>query len=109
MKKKSLKLVCVILLVLSPSCAKMKIKDAEWCADMGSLGATCVNTLSEGSRDIEKAKWDEERFGQVCTQPENFAEWKATILKFCSKYRVCSYEFKKKLESVDQKLEALKK
>ena len=59
---------------------------------MGSLGASCFYTLSPQTRDIEKAAWDDERFGMVCTRSENLANWKAAILELCSNSGICTYE-----------------
>lgn len=59
---------------------------------MGSAGASCFHTLSDESRDIDKSTWDEERFGMVCTKAENFANWKAAILKLCKASHGCTYE-----------------
>lgn len=104
---KSLKIAFVILLVLNLSaCASVTINDAEWCADAGELGASCFHTLTDEARDLSKEEWDALRFGQVCTGPDNFANWKAAILKFCSRTKICSFDFKKKViefsEKVDQ-------
>lgn len=113
MKKKSLKQSFVILLGLTLSaCAGVKVKDAEFCADMGPLGASCFHSLSEGERDIPYDVWrklevgKDHAFGMICTQPENYKEWKSTVLKFCSRYRgVCRYEFLKKLDDIEKKLD----
>lgn len=76
---------------------------------MGGLGASCFHTLTDETRDIEKQEWDNERFGMVCTNAENFADMKKAILKFCSKYKICSFEFKKKVNEIASKAEALTK
>jgi hypothetical protein len=68
---------------------------------MGSLGASCFNTLSDQSRDIEKAEWDAERLDMVCTKAEYFANWKAAILKLCKKTKICSYEVMRALRIAD--------
>ena len=64
---------------------------------MGSAGATCFKTLSGETRDIEKEQWDQERFGQICSSADTFANWKKAILKLCRLSRRCSYDAKKKL------------
>lgn len=75
---------------MGASCS-VKIHDQEWCGDMGSQGATCFHTLKPDTRDIPKEQWDLERFGQVCTQPNNFAEIKANLEKLCRETKDCVY------------------
>jgi hypothetical protein len=65
------------------SCGTVTIKNQEWCADFGEFGASCVNTLNDKTRDIEKEAWDKERVGMMCTKSSNFADTKATILQLC--------------------------
>jgi len=110
---KNLKRLCVSSLIFSfAACGTVKIKDGEWCADRGPLGASCFHTLTDESRDIEKEVWDkiaigpDHRFGMVCSEPDNFANWKAAILKFCSRTKSCSYEFKKKVNEFSERVEA---
>ncbi len=76
---------------------------------MGELGASCFNTLNDDSRDIEKDAWDVERFGQVCTQPENFTALKTNLEKLCYKNRKCTYEQKKILKRLTRNLEKFNK
>lgn len=80
----------------SVSCA-VQIKNAEWCGDMGAMGAHCFNTLSEEERELDKEAWDQERFGQVCTKVESFAEMKAALAKLCSRAR-CTFEEKQHIQ-----------
>lgn len=80
------------------SCAKVEIKDAEFCGDMGDDGAVCYHTLTTESREIDKVNWDVERFGQICTSAQTFAEWKATIEKLCSASKRCTYEEQQMIE-----------
>lgn len=105
-KKKSSSVVSLILFVfaLNAGCARVQIKNAEWCGDMGELGASCFHTLSDESRDLEKEEWDEERFGQVCTKPENFANWKAALLKLCRQTRLCTYEERRMIETLGRRM-----
>lgn len=73
---------------------------------MGDLGATCFTTLSNKERDIEKAQWDKDRFGQVCTPSESFAKIKATILKFCElNKKRCEFEAVQQAENFDDKVQ----
>jgi hypothetical protein len=54
------------------------------------LGAVCFHTFSDATRDIPKAEWDAERFGQVCSSAETFAEMKSALLRLCYLSRRCS-------------------
>lgn len=74
------------------SCGQVRIKNQEWCGDMGDLGATCFNTLNSKKRTIEKPQWDEERFGMICGTPAVFADNKRTILQLCQAYKKCVYD-----------------
>jgi hypothetical protein len=95
-QSKKLRNVFVILFVsLLSSCARIPVKDSEWCGDLGSEGASCFNTLSDNQRDIPKDKWDEERVGMICTKSQTFADWQATILKLCKASKRCTFEDKK--------------
>jgi len=82
----------------------VEIKDGEWCGDMGEDGAACFHTLSPDQRDIPKPEWDKERFGMICTRAENFANWKASILKLCEKKKNrCSFEFKQRVMELSER------
>lgn len=76
---------------------------------MGELGASCFNTLNDDSRDLEKSAWDKERFGQVCTSPENYTHIKSTIEKLCWKNKKCTYEQKQILKRLTRNLEKFNK
>lgn len=103
MRRKSLKTLLGIWLVLTLSnCAQVKIKDAEWCGPYpDKSGASCFNTLSDDSRDLDASQWDATLYSvdqpMVCTSSDSLANWKAAILKFCSKSKLCTFEFKKKV------------
>ncbi len=90
---------------LLPSCAQVEIKDSEWCGDMGRDGAACFHTLTEESRDLDKPLWDQERFGQVCTTAQTFADWKAAIEKLCSVSGRCTYEQQELVKKFFQRVE----
>lgn len=108
MKKRILGIVYVALLAYAISgCGSIKIHDAEFCGDMGAEGAACFHMLSDDSRNLTKEEWDAERFGQVCTDPQNYADLKAVLLKFCNSTKKCTYDVKKKIMEFDQKLEAV--
>ena len=112
LKEKNLRKPWAILLSLMvlfvASCASVKIKDNEFCGDFGEDGATCFTFLTRKQRDIPKQIWDHERYGQICSKPAVFADWKAVIQKLCSssKYR-CTYEEKQQLEEFFQRLEKI--
>lgn len=86
------------------SCARVVIKDAEWCGDVGT-GAICFFTLSTGSREINEEEWDVERVGQVCTKSDNFANWKSAIEQLCHETKLCSYEDQKKIDEFFNRVE----
>lgn len=101
MPLKKLKIVSVILFVfLLSNCARVNIKNTEWCTDLGEEGATCFNTLNDNNREIHKEEWDRERFGMLCTSADDFSEWRAVILKLC-RYagKRCTYEDKLKIQA----------
>lgn len=76
---------------------------------MGELGASCFKTHSGDSRDLPKEQWDQERFGQVCTQAENFANLKTAIQKLCYLTKKCTIEEKKILKDLETKIEKFSK
>ena len=73
------------------SCSRVKIKNHEWCADLGDMGADCFQTLSDEKRYPEKEQWDKERFGMLCTSSDTFADMKEIILKLCQVSKKCDY------------------
>lgn len=96
------------MIVFLSSCAKVPIHDAEWCGDIGDLGASCFHTLTNDTRDIDKSMWDVERFGMVCTKSKTFSDMKASIEKLCSVSSVrCSYEVKQILAHVQENIKEL--
>ena len=107
--KKSLSVALVILfaLILS-SCGNVQVKNTEWCADIGPLGATCFNTLNDDTRDLDELEWEYERFGYVCTSPDDFAEIRKVIEKLCSSTRRCDFEDQKKIKNFFKKMDDIK-
>jgi hypothetical protein len=85
----------VILFVFLSSCAKVRIKDSQWCGDLGESGAACFNTLSDNYREISKNEWDQKRVGMICTKPQTFADWKAAIINLCNSTKRCTYSDKR--------------
>ena len=94
--------------MLLSSCANVKIKNSEFCGDMGNLGASCFKTLSGETRDISPNDWDDERFGMICSKADTFADWKKAILKLCKMSRRCKYESKKNIKNFGKKVESFK-
>lgn len=79
-----------ILFVFLTSCNTVFIKDTEWCQDFNG-GALCRYTFSDQEREISEENWDNERASMVCTNVENFSEWKQAILKLCAKTKKCKF------------------
>lgn len=98
----------LFVLILS-SCGQIRLNNSEWCGDLGDLGASCFKTHSDESRDITKDEWDQERFGQVCTQAENFSNMKTALQKLCYLTKKCTIEEKKILNSLENKIEKFNK
>lgn len=88
------------------SCSTVKVKDGEWCADADRFGASCFHTLSNSERDIPKEEWDKVRVGWLCTNSENFANWKEALLKLCKMAgKRCRYDVKRQIMSFHNKVE----
>jgi hypothetical protein len=103
---KNLKENWVILFLFALiSCAQVKIKDQEYCGDAGPLGATCFTTLSNQTRDLPPAEWDELRYGQVCTDAKNYADNVAIIQKACRVCKCCTYDAKNKIRIFKKNLQ----
>jgi hypothetical protein len=102
----------ILFVFVLEACSRVPIKNAEWCADMGPYGASCVKTLSDDQREIPKEIWDQleigpdHRFGMVCTDPANFADWKKAILKLCYLTKACTYNVKTKVVQFADKMES---
>ena len=90
----------ILFVCLLVSCARVELKNTEWCGDLGDSGASCFNTHNDNSREIQREEWDKERFGMLCTKSENFAEWKRAIEKLCIiAGKRCTQEEKKSILS----------
>lgn len=119
---------CHWVLLLVAGCATVGIQDHEFCADAGPNGASCFHSLSKDERRIYKEDWDRisippekptpeeleaykvvagrERFGQICTQPETFADIKGAVEKLCALTKKCIYQ--KEAKTFFDKVEATK-
>lgn len=96
----------ILFLSLLSSCAGVTIHDSEWCGDIGSYGASCFHTVTDQRRDLSKEKWDNLRYGQLCTSAESFANWKASLLKLCGKTGMCSFEEKKLISEMGERIDS---
>ena len=103
--KKLRNVLLLLFVTLLSSCAKVPIRNHEWCGDFGDDGASCFNTQNDNSRDLTKEEWDKERFSMLCTSPTNFAEIQAAILKLCTATKRCTYDSKKKLIALRNKFD----
>lgn len=82
----------ILFVLILNGCARVPIKNSEWCADAGIDGAYCFKTLSDDARILTKEEWDEIRFGQICGSPQTFANFKKALLKLCRISKACDYE-----------------
>jgi len=104
--KQRLKILFIITAMTS-GCATVEIKDHEFCGDMGSMGADCFKTLTDGTRHLSKDEWDMERMGMICESPEVFGDWKAAILKLCHRSKACRYQAEETLQKFFNNVEAV--
>jgi hypothetical protein len=98
-------LAILFVITALSACTKVELRDSEWCGDAGEFGAYCFNHLTEKSRELTKEQWDFERFGQVCTTSDTFANWKAVIEKLCAQSKRCKYEEQKMIEDFFSKID----
>lgn len=96
-----------------PSCAPIRVKDDQWCADAGKFGAECFTLNSGQNKSLDKYEWDRLRVGQICSaSPEPgraFANFKAALLKACADNNRCTFEEEKKIERAAQRIEAARR
>jgi hypothetical protein len=94
--------------LVASSCTTVKIQDHEFCADMGSLGATCAYMFTDQVRDIPFHQWEDERYGKVCESGDAIADLKAALEKLCSLTNSCTYETQKKIRDFFDKIEKIR-
>jgi hypothetical protein len=94
-------------MLLLSACARVEIKDAEVCGDLGPHGAECFHTLSNKERSLNKEEWDAARFGMLCTSAESFTNWKTAIMQLCEQSQKCTFEDLRALEEFEAKLHNL--
>lgn len=95
MRTALMNLLSLALILLTVSCAPIKIKDMTFYGDKGKFGATSVHSLHKQipPETISKADWDLMRIGMVCTAGENISYALATIDKLCTQRKgACTYE-----------------
>lgn len=63
----------------------VNLKNIQFCADKGKLGAVCAywHNAKGTKKRIKKSDWDQKRIGMFCTSPEGLGEINAMIEKFC--------------------------
>ncbi len=98
MRKQSLIVASLILSIFVSSCARVQIKDSEWCGDKGEKGAKCFHTLTDAVRVVPKEQWDDERFGQICGSEAAFSEVYSELTQLCRVTKICTYEEKEALK-----------
>jgi len=94
----------LVIVVAVSSCARVQVKDGEFCGDLGSEGAVCFNLLSDGVREISANDWDDERFGMICSKAETFTNLKTVAIQLCNTTKRCSYEEKQNLIKFQDKI-----
>lgn len=97
--------MCVLV---GSGCAQVKIKDSEWCGDVGELGASCFHTLSDRERDIPKDDWDKDRVGMLCTSSETFENWQTAIEQLCHETKHCTYDVQEQITAFFRRALAMK-
>jgi hypothetical protein len=90
--------MAMLIPVLS-GCSTVTIKDDEFCADKGTLGAACSTMLTDTVREIPKNVWDNYRFGMLCETDSVFSDLKTDLEETCSKCNCCSNETKAALKT----------
>jgi len=83
------------------------VNDDEFCTDLGKYGAECRRTLSNRQRSLDKAAWDKERGGQLCTKSQTIEHLVSTVLKACTELK-CTYDEIETIKSAARKLKSMK-
>lgn len=105
----SVTLILSVFVLSGASCPKVPIRDHELCGDKGELGASCFHMLSDESRKLTYEEWESERFGQICMQPDAYANIKAALLKLCESSGRCSWQEKQDIKNLGKKVARFKK
>ncbi len=119
MKTKKLLVISLALgsLVLS-ACAKVQVKNKEWCSVAGVLGAgaDCAETLTTKTREMdvtEFIQWLEptsERGPAICMSSEDALETKNEIEQACAILKnKCTAEEKAAIRRVSKRLEEMRR
>ena len=56
---------------------------------------------------MDEAQWRKEEIGKLCTDSDNVANWRATVLKFCGDTNMCTPEIMKSVEELSAKMTAM--
>lgn len=107
MRKVALILTTLFVTLFASSlsgCTKVPIKNEEFCADKGRLGAVCNWTNGGPTTQLTKPEWDQKRFGMACTEVESITRLLGVIRKLCFDSGRCTYEEYKSLEKAVMKL-----
>ena len=101
-----LKPLLIISFLISTSCAQVKIKNSQFCGDLGEDGAHCNKTLTVEPKDFPKAEWDAMRFGWICQPPQAFADQKTALQALCKRNN-CSYEDQQAMDNFFLKVDEM--
>lgn len=102
-------LILSVFVLSGASCPKVQIRDHELCGDKGELGASCFHMLSDETRKLTYDEWEAARFGQICMQPDAYANLKAALLKLCESSGRCSWQEVKDIKNLGKKVVRFKK
>lgn len=74
---------------------------------MGKYGAACDRTSTSAPRRMTEEETKAWSFGKIATDSANFAGWKKAILKLCEYSKICTQEFKVKVDQVFSKFDEM--
>jgi hypothetical protein len=115
LKKLGLLISCALLL---SGCVTAQIPDIKICSVAGvmSAGASCAQTLSDKTEDMDLNKWIEflepqstpPRSGALCMSSDGFSKLKTALEQLCSKAgRTCTKEVVENLKQVSARIDDL--
>lgn len=90
---KTLLISLYIALSLS-GCADVPIKDTTVCANLGSDGAHCNNTLTEKPVDYSALEWQQKSVGWLCMNSDDFNNTETAVDQLCQICGNCTYQTK---------------
>lgn len=95
-KRVMISFAAILTICLVSACARLTVPNIEVCRDKGALGAHCSFTNVDVTRDISRADWDNERFGQFCMNEKEFARNQLFFEQACELMKNCDVETLKK-------------